>query len=254
MADGMADGVDIATFYRFARLSNAVAWQQPLRALCEQNGLKGTLLLTPEGVNGTLAGRGRAAGEAVLAWLGAQAELGPISARWTVAARAPFRRMRVRTQAEIVGIGAPLFPAPGRYVAPAAWPALMDRPGTLLLDVRNRYEVASGRFAGAHSPGIESFAEFPAYADRLDPGEHPRVAMYCTGGIRCEKAATYLTRRGFGEVYQLAGGILAYLQAMPRGDDRWQGDCFVFDERERLDDTLRPAPRRGGGGHAAHNH
>ena len=234
--------VNIATFYRFARLEGVASWRAPLAALCERGGLRGSLALAPEGVNGALAGA-RGAIDAVLEWLVDATGSGPLDARWTAADSAPFRRMRVRVQPEIVTMGEEGVgpPGPGRRVQPARWNALLDDPDALALDVRNDYEVALGRFAGAHSGGIASFAAFPAFADRLDPAAHRRVAMYCTGGIRCEKAAACLARRGFGEVHQLAGGILAYLQDVPKSQSRWQGHCFVFDERVRLDGALSPA-------------
>ena len=257
--------VAIATFYRFARLPGAGALRGALASLCASGRLKGTILLAPEGINGTLAGQ-RAAVDSVLAWLGTALGIGPLPARWTAAAWAPFERMRVRVQPQIVTMapagaakpaarsgpasdadaarGAPAtdaaLPRPGRAVAPAEWNARIDAPDTLLLDVRNDYETAAGRFAGARVADISSFAEFPAFADGLDPGAQRRVAMYCTGGIRCEKAADYLGRRGFEEVCQLGGGILAYLQDLPPERSRWQGHCFVFDQRERLDGALRP--------------
>ena len=266
--------VAIATFYQFARLPGAGALRGALASLCVRARLKGTILLAPEGVNGALAGQ-RAAVDSVLAWLGTALGIGALPARWTAAPWAPFERMRVRVQPQIVTMtpatpatpagsakpaarsgpasgadaarGAPAtdaaLPRPARAVAPAEWNAHIDAPDTLLLDVRNDYETTAGRFPGARVAGISSFAEFPAFADGLDPGAQRRVAMYCTGGIRCEKAADYLSRRGFEAVCQLGGGILAYLQDVPAERSRWQGHCFVFDQRERLDGALRPVDK-----------
>jgi UPF0176 protein len=198
--------------------------------------VKGTLLLAREGINGTIAGSDGAI-EAVLAAIRALPGCGDLDVKESRAAAMPFHRMKVRLKREIVTMGEPdIDPLDtGHYVAPRDWNALIADPATILIDTRNAYEVGIGTFKGAIDPKTRAFSEFPDFVEaNLDPGKHPRVAMFCTGGIRCEKASAYLLSRGFSEVYHLEGGILKYLETVPPEQSLWQGECFVFDERVAL--------------------
>ncbi|KAF1049885.1 oxygen-dependent tRNA uridine(34) hydroxylase TrhO [Xylophilus sp.] len=248
MADASAPPVLTASLYRFAALPDCAALQSPLQACCDAHGVRG-LLLAPEGINGTIAGT-RAGLQAVLDHLGrSDPRLAGLQPRWAAAPRMPFYRMRVRVKREIVTLGVPGLDAAahaGTYVAPQDWNALIAQPGMVVIDTRNRYEVAIGSFEGAVDPGTGSFSDFPAWLDaQSQPGGllegKPRVAMFCTGGIRCEKSTALLRVRGFGEVYHLQGGILHYLETVPAPESRWRGACFVFDERVSVGHGLRPA-------------
>lgn len=228
-----AQPIHIAAFYRFAPLRGLQQLKASLQTLCDRQGARGILLIAPEGINGTLAAE--AAGLAG-ALDGVRALIGirDFEINLSFAAAPPFKRMRVRIKKEIITLGAPgVDPArqAGVYVEPQDWNALIADPQVLLLDTRNDYEVAAGTFAGAVGPGTRSFSEFPEFARGLDPKRHRKIAMFCTGGIRCEKASSLLLREGFEEVYHLRGGILKYLETVPEADSRWQGGCFVFDER-----------------------
>jgi UPF0176 protein len=236
----------VAAFYQFAALPDFRALREPLRALCAGLGLKGSVLLAHEGINGTLAGAAEG-----IDGLVAELRRGPLfggrldnlELKFSEAAEMPFQRLKVRLKKEIVTLGdttADPTRRVGRYVEAADWNALIASPDILLLDTRNAFEVAMGTFEGAVDPKIASFGQFKDFAARqLDPAEHRRIAMFCTGGIRCEKASAYLLARGFGEVYHLKGGILKYLEETPERDSRWRGDCFVFDERVALGHGLR---------------
>jgi len=229
-----------------------------LRALCARLCLKGTLLLAPEGINGTVAGTEQAI-DALIAELRSGplfgGRLDNLELKFSTAAEMPFRRMKVRLKKEIVTFGdrrADPTRIVGIYVEPGDWNALLDRPDVLLIDTRNHFEVARGSFAGAIDPKTSRFGEFRDFVDRaLDPARHTRIAMFCTGGIRCEKASSYLLSRGFPEVYHLKGGILKYLEDIPAEQSRWRGECFVFDGREALGhglaETGKPAGRRADG-------
>ncbi len=233
--------VAIAAFYAFVSLPDAAQLRPLLLALSEAHGLAGTILLASEGINGTVA----AAPAALEAWLAALTD-GPLFAgrlagldvKHSVARTPPFARLKVKLKREIVALGAAAAdPAvrTGTAVDPAAWHALLDDPAVTVLDTRNAFEVAMGTFAGAVDPGLQRFGDFPRFAARaLDPDRHRTVAMFCTGGIRCEKASALLLNRGFDRVYQLRGGILRYLETMPAAASRWRGTCFVFDERVSL--------------------
>ena len=228
----------VAALYHFARLPDPAALQAPLAKLCCGAGVRGTLLLAGEGVNGTIAGE-RTAIDRVLAHLRTIPGLGGLIHKESHAPRMPFRRMKVRLKKEIVTMGVdgvdPLEET-GAYVEPGDWNALIADPETLVIDTRNDYEVAIGTFARAVDPETRTFREFPAWVDShipdpSAPAGPKRIAMFCTGGIRCEKATAYLRGRGFDNVYHLKGGILKYLEDVPAGESLWQGDCFVFDER-----------------------
>src|SRR6266850_1112689 len=206
----------VAAFYQFAALPDFRELREPLRAICAELRLKGSVLLAHEGINGSHA------------------------------AAMPFQRLKIRLKKEIVTLGdtgADPTRQVGIYVDPADWNALIAAEDTLVIDTRNAFEVAMGTFAGAVDPGIRSFGQFKDFAARnLDPAKHRRVAMFCTGGIRCEKASAYLLARGFAEVYHLKGGILKYLEGVPEAESRWRGECFVFDDRVALGHGLRERP------------
>jgi len=234
--------MNVVSFYRFMDIECPETVCADLQALCGRQQLLGTVLVAREGFNGTLAGEA-AAVQNVFDWLGRHLSVDePLQARWTEASTAPFRRMRVRVKNEIVTLGRPdILPQrnTGRHVAPRDWNRLIDDDATLLIDTRNHYEVEVGSFPRALDPGTDSFREFPAFAETLSDEDRSRpVAMYCTGGIRCEKAAALLLGLGFREVYQLEGGILNYLEQIEPSDNRWTGECFVFDSRVAVDRDL----------------
>jgi len=236
----------VAAFYQFAALPDFRELRAPLLAFCAGLGLKGSVLLAPEGINGTLAGYA----DAIDAFAHELAHgdmfgarLDNLELKFSTSQAMPFGRLKVRLKKEIVTFGdAAADPTRqvGFCVDPAAWNALIEAPDTLLLDTRNAFEVAMGTFEGALDPDITSFGEFKDFAARrLDPARHRRIAMFCTGGIRCEKASAHLLARGFAEVYHLKGGILKYLEQVPEAQSRWRGECFVFDERVALGHGLR---------------
>jgi UPF0176 protein len=236
----------VAAFYQFAALPDFRELREPLRAICAGLELKGSVLLAAEGINGTLAGSADAIDDLI-----GKLRDGPLfggrldnlELKFSQASLMPFRRLKIRLKKEIVTLGDPVADPTrqvGIYVDPADWNALIATPDTLLIDTRNAFEVAMGTFAGALDPGIESFGQFRDFAARqLDPAKHRRVAMFCTGGIRCEKASAYLLSRGFAEVYHLKGGILKYLEGVAEAESRWRGECFVFDDRIALGHGLR---------------
>ena len=231
-----------AALYKFVELPDYAAMQAPLLDVCETHGIKGTLLLAAEGINGTIAGLPNDV-HAVLAYLRSDVRLRELEHKESWANAIPFYRMKVRLKKEIVTLGVPdVHPAlnAGQYVKPQDWNQLIARPGVVLVDTRNDYEVSIGTFAGAVNPATNSFSELPAWVEKemqsggqlaeVD-GVKPKVAMFCTGGIRCEKSTAYLKSKGFDEVYHLQGGILKYLETVPDEQSQWQGQCFVFDER-----------------------
>jgi UPF0176 protein len=236
----------VAAFYQFAALPDFRELRDPLRVLGTDLGLKGSVLLAHEGINGTVAG-GDEAIDAFVHQLqnGAlfDGRLHHLELKFSSASEMPFQRLKVRLKKEIVTLGdIAVDPTRrvGTYVEPSDWNELIAAPDTLVIDTRNAFEVAMGTFEGAIDPGIKSFGQFREFAARkLDPGKHKKIAMFCTGGIRCEKASAYLLARGFDEVYHLKGGILRYLEGVPESDSRWRGECFVFDERVALGHGLR---------------
>lgn len=240
-----------AALYKFVELPDFASLQAPLLACCEAHGVKGTLLLAPEGINGTIAGEENGV-RAVLAYLQSDTRLATLEHKQAWAATIPFYRMKVRLKREIVTMGVPdIHPAlnAGQYVRPEDWNALLAQPGVVLVDTRNDYEVSIGTFAGAINPETASFSELPGWVERemasggkladVD-GKKPRVAMFCTGGIRCEKSTALMRSKGFDEVYHLQGGILKYLETVAPTHSRWQGECFVFDERVSVGHGLQP--------------
>lgn len=236
----------VAALYRFVALPDCRAIQAPLRALCDRLGVTGTLLLAPEGINGTVAGTA----EAVSALLDELRDgplfggrLSGLAAKLSNADAPPFRRLKVRLKREIVTLGDPAADPTIRTaarVSPADWNALISRDDVVVVDVRNGFEVAMGTFHGAVDPKTKSFGDFKAFAAKaLADRKERTVAMFCTGGIRCEKASAHLIAQGFSDVRQLDGGILSYLETVPPQDSLWRGACFVFDERVALGHGLR---------------
>ena len=236
----------VAAFYQFAALPDFRELREPLRAVCAGLGLKGSVLLAHEGINGTLAGQPEAIA-ALVEELQSGALFGGrldnLELKFSHAAAMPFQRLKIRLKKEIVTLGdSHTDPTRqvGVYVDPADWNTLIAGPDTLVIDTRNAFEVAMGTFPGALDPNIRSFGQFKDFAARhLDPAKHQRIAMFCTGGIRCEKASAYLLARGFAQVYHLKGGILGYLEGVPQAESRWRGECFVFDDRVALGHGLR---------------
>jgi len=224
----------VAALYQFVRLSNHRDLQAPLYAVCKAGSIRGTLLLAEEGINGTIAGPS-AGIDAVLEFLRSQPGLSELQAKRSIAYDAPFHRLKVRVKKEIVTMGVlRVDPAvcAGEPVDPLDWNDLIDDPSVLILDTRNDYEVRVGTFERALDPKLRTFREFPAWAaTNLDPARDKTIAMFCTGGIRCEKASSYLRDAGFERVLQLKGGILDYLARVPAECSRFRGECFVFDYR-----------------------
>jgi UPF0176 protein len=228
------DSLVVAAVYKFVKLADCAALRAPLQAQCDALGINGTLLLAEEGINGTIAGT-RAGIDGILAYLRSDPRLADLQHKESAADQPPFYRMKVKLKKEIVTMGVPgIDPTErvGQYVKPEDWNALISDPDVVLVDTRNDYEVEVGTFRGAVDPRITTFREFPEYVkNNFNPDKQPRVAMFCTGGIRCEKASAYMLQQGFPEVYHLQGGILKYLENVPAEQSLWEGECFVFDQR-----------------------
>jgi UPF0176 protein len=222
----------VAALYRFVDFADFEDWREPLLDLCRAQAVKGTLLLAKEGINGTIAGP-QAGVQCVLDRLRADPRFADLQPKFSQAGEPPFHRMKVRLKREIVTMGVDgIDPNQlvGTYVDPDQWNALIQDPDVTVIDTRNDYEVAIGTFAGARNPNLSSFREFPAWLKReVQAGQ--KVAMFCTGGIRCEKSTAYLKQLGVREVFHLQGGILKYLETVPEEKSLWEGECFVFDER-----------------------
>ncbi|TRD12286.1 rhodanese-related sulfurtransferase [Erythrobacter insulae] len=228
--------IQVAALYRFTRFDDPAAIQAPLQAACDGAGVKGTILLAKEGINGTIAGTHNAL-SSVLEHIRALPGCAETEVKFSHADEMPFNRMKVRLKREIVTMGQPdIDPraSVGRYVAPEDWNDLISDPETIVIDTRNDYEVAVGTFKGAVDPKTKSFGEFPTWfrehRDELLEGKK-KVAMFCTGGIRCEKSTSFLRSEGIEDVFHLKGGILKYLETVPEEDSKWEGECFVFDQR-----------------------
>ena len=232
----------VAALYHFTRFPDPKALQGPLAKLACGEGVKGTLLLAPEGINGTIAGP-RAGIDTVLAHIRALPGCAGLVWKESTATEMPFGRMKVRLKREIVTMGQPdvdPLAAVGHYVAPADWNDLISAPDVAVIDTRNDYEVEIGTFDGTVDPGTKSFRDFPAWwQENANRFHNKRIAMFCTGGIRCEKSTNYLISQGVKEVFHLQGGILKYLEEIPEADSRWQGECFVFDKRVSLGHGLK---------------
>jgi UPF0176 protein len=233
----------IAAFYKFVTLDDYQNRRQPLLNLCQQYNIKGTILLAAEGINGTIAGT-RSSIDTMLAALRSDPCFADLEHKESTATKAPFDRLKVRLKQEIVTFGIPTVNPSnlvGTYVKPQDWNELIANPDVLVIDTRNQYEVEIGSFAGSIDPHTDSFTEFPEYvATHLDPLQHKQIAMFCTGGIRCEKASSYLLAQGFEHVYHLQGGILKYLEEIPATESQWEGECFVFDDRVAVTHGLEP--------------
>ncbi|MER0237293.1 rhodanese-related sulfurtransferase [Fulvimarina sp. MAC8] len=226
--------LNVVAFYRFVHLGDLEALRATLLEFCRGEGLRGTILIASEGINGTVAGPANGI-QALLARLEAICGISKGEVKHSGADAWPFMRMKVRIRPEIITMRAPEADPSvkaGTYVKPAEWNALIGDAEVLLVDTRNRYETKVGTFEGAVDPGIDSFTEFKAYVEtKLDPAKHRKVAMFCTGGIRCEKASSYMLSQGFEEVFHLKGGILKYLEEVEPEHSRWNGECYVFDDR-----------------------
>ena len=237
----------IAALYRFARFADPDAIATGLRTLCADLGTCGTLIVAGEGINGTVAGTADGIA-ALIAHIRTLPDCADVDVKYAQADEKPFARMKVKVKPEIVTLGAgDLNPAQqaGHHLDPAEWNALIADPDTVIIDTRNAYEVACGTFENAIDPETRSFREFPDWFDDFaaglkEQGRTPKIAMFCTGGIRCEKSTALVKSRGFDDVYHLKGGILRYLEEMPETDSRWQGECYVFDERVTVGHGLTP--------------
>ncbi len=230
--------VTVSTFYKFVAIADGDALRACLLAYCGESGIKGTILIAPEGINATIAGCDAAVAE-LLDLLHGDPRFSDLESKQSYAEAPPFQRLKVKLKPEIVTFGVPdADPSSnaGTYVDAEDWNTLIQDPDVVVIDTRNAYEVGIGTFAGAVDPKTRAFSDFPAFvSSELDPAKQPKVAMFCTGGIRCEKAAAYMLGRGFREVYHLKGGILKYLETVQRAESLFQGECFVFDERVALD-------------------
>ena len=235
--------VIVAALYKFVKFPDYVEKQQSLLSHCQAQGIKGTILLAEEGINGTIAGS-RQGIDSVIDYLSADSRFRDLKYKESTAESPPFQRMKVKLKKEIVTLGVP-FVSPskevGTYVNPKDWNEIISDPEVTVIDTRNDYEVSIGSFQRAVNPQTESFREFPEYvSNNLNPDKQKKVAMFCTGGIRCEKATSYLLSQGFQEVYHLKGGILKYLEEVPQSESLWEGECFVFDERIAVVHGLEP--------------
>lgn len=231
----------ITALYKFVTLDDYQSIREPLQTFCQEQGVKGTLLLANEGINGTVAGT-RSAMDALLDYLKSDERLADVEYKESFAEENPFYRMKVKLKREIVTLGVEgIDPnlTVGTYVKPQDWNALISDPDVVLVDTRNDYEVDIGTFRGAIDPKTTTFREFPEYVhNNFDPKKNKKVAMFCTGGIRCEKASAYMLQEGYEEVYHLQGGILKYLEDVPEAESMWQGECFVFDNRVSVNHRL----------------
>jgi UPF0176 protein len=231
----------VCALYKFVTLENYQALRQPIHDVMEKNHVRGTLLLANEGINGTIAGS-RHAIDTVITWLKSDPRLAELECKESITSVMPFNRTKVKLKKEIVTMGIEgIDPKQvvGTYVNAQDWNSLIDDPEVLVIDTRNDYEFQVGTFKNAINPNTQSFREFPQYVkENLDSDKHKKVAMFCTGGIRCEKSTAFLKQQGFDEVYHLKGGILKYLEEMPIESTLWEGECFVFDERVTVNHHL----------------
>jgi UPF0176 protein len=226
----------VAALYRFQTVADPEELAAALRSVCGENAICGTLIVAREGINGTIAAASDAQMDNVLKFI--RAHFDELELKTSGAVEKPFQRMKVKVKREIVTMRTPhIDPTKnvGTYVDAKAWNELIADPEVVIIDTRNSFEFEKGTFERAIDPGTKAFSEFPDYVETsLDPKKHKKIAMFCTGGIRCEKASSYLVAQGFERVYHLKGGILKYLEEVPEAESKWQGRCFVFDERETL--------------------
>ncbi len=234
-------GIAVVSFYKFVDLDGLPEIKASLLSLCGKNGINGTFILAPEGINATVAGP-REGIERLVAYLESDPRFSGAHYKLSYNEKSPFHRLKVKFKKEMVPMGiSGIKPQrlSGERVSPERWNELISRPDVLLIDTRNDYENRVGTFRGAVNPETDHFREFPEYVrENLDPAEHREIAMFCTGGIRCEKATSYLLERGFKRVYQLEGGVLSYLERVPREQSLWEGECFVFDDRTSVGHDL----------------
>ena len=239
----MSNSIVVTALYKFVALPDYVALRQPLLDTMHQHDIKGTLLLAEEGINGTVSATQEGT-DALFAWFARDERLADIEYKQSFCGAHPFYRSKVKLKKEIVTMGVPGIDPNrqvGTYVEPKDWNALLNDPEVLLIATRNDYEVAIGTFQGAEDPKLECFRQFPNYVrQHYDPSKHKKVAMFCTGGIRCEKASAFMLKEGFVEVYHLKGGILKYLEEVPPEESKWLGECFVFDNRVTVRHDLTP--------------
>lgn len=234
--------VSVAAFYRFVQLPDFKNLRQSILDACVSNGLLGTILLAEEGINGTISGSREGLGEIRL-FLSRDERLKSLPFRYSTATEAPFHRMKVKLRKEIVTLGVPeINPAEqaGEYIQASDWNAVISDPEVLLIDTRNKYETAIGSFEGAIDPNTTNFRDFPEWLEKQGYETNHKIAMFCTGGIRCEKSTAFLKSRGFQNVVHLKGGILDYLEKVPESQSKWAGECFVFDERVSVGHGLKP--------------
>jgi UPF0176 protein len=233
----------VAAFYKFANLPDFAEKQAPLLSFCQAQGIKGTILLAAEGINGTIAGS-RQGIDVVISYICSDPRLADLEYKESYTQTPPFERLKVKLKSEIVTLGLPEInpnQQVGVYVSPEEWNDLISNPDVVVIDTRNEYEVRIGTFKGAQNPHTQSFREFPKYVQRhLNPHQHKKVALFCTGGIRCEKASSFMLAQGFNQVYHLKGGILKYLEEIPQTESLWEGECFVFDERVAVSHGVEP--------------
>lgn len=239
----MSDAFTVCALYHFVTIEDCDALAAEIKSTLDELEIRGTILVAREGINGTIAGS-RESMSIFEEFLRSDPRLTAIRFKESMSDEMPFNRTRVKLKNEIVTMGVPdIDPTSivGTYVKPGDWNRLISDPDVTVIDTRNEYEVQIGTFTGAVNPHTETFREFPDYvASNLDPSVHKKVAMFCTGGIRCEKSTAYLKSQGFDEVYHLEGGILKYLEEIPAGESLWQGECFVFDDRVTVDHNLDP--------------
>ncbi len=231
----------VCALYKFVSLPQYRSLKQPLLKQMLRHQVRGTLLLAHEGINGTISST-RAGIDSIIQWLQTVPEFSPLDVKESLTNQLPFKRSKVKLKREIVTMGVEdIDPSRsvGTYIKPQDWNELINNPDVLLIDTRNQYEIAVGSFTNATNPKTTNFRELPEYVDEhLDPTKHKKIAMYCTGGIRCEKSTAYLKKQGFEEVYHLQGGILKYLEEIPQSESLWEGECFVFDERVTVNHQL----------------
>ena len=241
MSERPDNRVAVLSFYKFVDLDGLSGIRASLLSLCERNGINGTFILASEGINATVAGPPEGT-DRLVAHLESDPRLSGVRYKLSYNERSPFHRLKVKFKKELVPMGVSGVEPQrlsGQRVSPERWNELISRPDVLVIDTRNDYENRVGTFRGAVNPETDHFREFPEYArENLDPGEHKEIAMFCTGGIRCEKATSYLLERGFERVYQLEGGVLSYLERVPKEQSFWEGECFVFDDRTSVDHDL----------------
>ena len=240
--DQIVDPLLVAAFYKFIQLDDLESLQERIESCCQENNVFGIVLLAHEGINSTIAGTREGVGK-VLEFLRQDSRFADLQWKESCATKQPFRKLRVRLKKEIVTLGIPgVDPNQlvGTYIKPSEWNALISDPDVFVIDTRNHYETEIGTFKGAVDPGLDSFSQLPAWLEKkIKSGEQPRVAMFCTGGIRCEKSTAFLKQAGVKEVYHLEGGILKYLEEVPEDESLWEGECFVFDQRVAVGHGLK---------------